>query len=467
MRDCLRKQKYRKKKAEIDQKAKNAKKKAKPNPKVKTKIVKPRRRKTKLDPTCSVRKQAQKAKISLPEDSEEWANTMNHLIRNATPRRRSMVNLNRDLKESTEVSKNPTELKDMFGVNKVGRPRNSIQRIRHQLAYSDVSNNLWATKSLGQYKRRNRIEMKRLNKVEAFRKKWQHKMESFLEDHSRIMPNKDIILVEGVPVAKRHLLMPRRELYKLFKEKNPTYNRKLSTFKRQIPKHYRTLSLKCRRVCVCIKDYNIEKKVEAMNQVAARYDLPENKTNIRTLSYSTVCQYEDRPRRQCVDRKCESCGSSGVEQLYLPLLQKSDKNDTVKYHQWEQVADKYTDKNDKVQHTKSWVQVQKKVAVNDLIDTISNDIELFTGHLYRTYYQHIVETNLTSDLPMDHCLVVMDFSENISLAPQDEIESAHWAIKQVTLHPIFVVRHAPESTEEEPKISGVANRHIRSSAAIS
>ena len=392
--------------------------------------------------------------MSLPEDSEEWANTMNHLLRNARPRRKSMVNLNRDSRESTEVSKNPTELKYMFGVNKVGRPRNSIKRTRLQLAYADVSNNLWATKSLGQYKRRNRTEVQRLNKVEVFRKKWQHKMESFLEDHSRIMPNKkDTILVEGVPVAKRHLLMPRRELYKRFKEKNPTYNRKFSTFTRQIPKHYRTLNLKCRRVCVCIKDYNLEKKVEAINQVAARYDLPEIKTNIRTLSDITVCQYEDRPRRQCVDRKCESCGSSRGKQFYLPLLEKADEKDTVKYHQWEQVAEKYTDKNDKVRHTKRWVQVQKKVTVNDLIDTISNDIELFTGHLYRTYYQHMVETKLRrSDLPMNHCLVVMDFSENISLEPQDEIESAHWAVKQVTLHPIFVVRHAPESTEEEPKI---------------
>ena len=102
------------------------------------------------------------------------------------------------------------------------------------------------------------------------------------------------------------------------------------------------------------------------------------------------------------------------------------------YHQWEQVAEKYTDKNDKVQHTTRWVQVQKKIAVNDLIDTISNAIKLFTRRLYRTYYQHMVETYLISDLPMDHCLVVMDTSENIFIEPLDEKESGHWAIKQVT-----------------------------------
>ena len=46
----------------------------------------------------------------------------------------------------------------------------------------------------------------------------------------------------------------------------------------------------------------------------------------------------------------------------------------------------------------------------------------------------------------------MDFSENISLVPQDEIEGAHYTTKQVTLHRIFIVRHAADSTEDKPNI---------------
>ena len=44
-------------------------------------------------------------------------------------------------------------------------------------------------------------------------------------------------------------------------------------------------------------------------------------------------------------------------------------------------------------------------------------------------------------MTQDQCLAVMDFSENISLTPQDEIESAHWNMTQVTLHSIHVVKH--------------------------
>lgn len=46
----------------------------------------------------------------------------------------------------------------------------------------------------------------------------------------------------------------------------------------------------------------------------------------------------------------------------------------------------------------------------------------------------------------------MDFLENIMLQAQDEIESAHWTQKQVTLPSTSIVRYALESTAEKPVI---------------
>ena len=64
-----------------------------------------------------------------------------------------------------------------------------------------------------------------------------------------------------------------------------------------------------------------------------------------------------------------------------------------------------------------------------------------------------MERDLMSNLPIEHCAVVMDFAENIiSLVPKDEIESCHWTTKQVTLHPIHIVRLAPDSTSDKPVI---------------
>lgn len=75
-----------------------------------------------------------------------------------------------------------------------------------------------------------------------------------------------------------------------------------------------------------------------------------------------------------------------------------------------------------------------------------------SGHMFRANFQQHVQMNLRDNLPIDQCVVVVDFSENISLVPQDEIESAHWTTIQVTLYPIHITRHAKESTVEEPKL---------------
>ena len=55
-------------------------------------------------------------------------------------------------------------------------------------------------------------------------------------------------------------------------------------------------------------------------------------------------------------------------------------------------------------------------------------------------------------MEINHCLVVMDYSENMTVQSQDEIESAHWTRKQVTLFPIHIVLHAADNTKDKPLI---------------
>lgn len=38
-----------------------------------------------------IRKCAQRAKVNLPESSLDWVETMEHIIRNATPKRKSLL----------------------------------------------------------------------------------------------------------------------------------------------------------------------------------------------------------------------------------------------------------------------------------------------------------------------------------------------------------------------------------------
>ena len=125
----------------------------------------------------------------------------------------------------------------------------------------------------------------------------------------------------------------------------------------------------------------------------------------------------------------------------------------MKYYQWQQTTNRYYDKEGKQKTVKRWIQNEKSSTVLDLVLSITDDMKAFSDHLFRSDYQHKMEKNLISDLPIDQCVVVMDFSENLSLEAQDGLESAHWTTKQVILHPMYIVRHDKTSTEDAPVLT--------------
>jgi len=388
------------------------------------------------------RKQVQRCKKTLPIDSEEWAETINHLVRNATPRRRSRLNL------EDAIIRETADLTNTSGTDK-GRPSKSRRTVKRHLANTPAAERIWSRKSLQQFHRRSKAQTTP-SKTKVFQKSWKNKLDDFLESNSRPMPNKkDTILIDGKPVAKRHLLGSKLDLYKRFKKQNPSFDRRFVSFLKLIPKNYRHLNLTARRVCVCLKDYNIERKIESINNAARAHKMHNLVRNPRQLSNITLC---DKPARSCVDRKCEKCGTGRVREFYAQLLDEN-KDQTVKYIQWVQVEVKYLAKDGTKKKTKRWIQKHFYATITELVQFITDDMKTFTSHIFRSDYQHCCERELMSEsLPMSHCTVVMDYSENISLQPQDELEVCHWTLAQVTLHPMFLVRHAPDSTEDSPKL---------------
>ena len=167
------------------------------------------------------------------------------------------------------------------------------------------------------------------------------------------------------------------------------------------------------------------------------------------MSSETICTYDKTPSRLCVDRKCSDCGVANITRIYQPLssvsTSKVDPNH-ITYIQWQQSEVLYKGKN-----IKKWKQVQTECELPELLQSMETSMEEHTSHMFRADYQHTQESKLMSEsLPLHHCAVVMDFSQNISLEAQDEIESAHWTQTHVTLHPVFIVRHDQNSTEQEP-----------------
>ena len=156
---------------------------------------------------------------------------------------------------------------------------------------------------------------------------------------------------------------------------------------------------------------------------------------------------------KCVDRSCDNCSTDFIQAHYQPLEDKCSENDKFKevvYHQWELVK-KYKIEEGKEKNVKRWIQKVKKETVNDLVLGIAADMDKHTSHVFGADYQHEMEKQLMNDLPIDQCVAVMDFfSENVALEAQDEVEAAHWTAKQITLHLVYLVRHAEGSAEQNP-----------------
>lgn len=135
----------------------------------------------------------------------------------------------------------------------------------------------------------------------------------------------------------------------------------------------------CRRVCVCIKDYNVDEKVEALNRTAKAHDMSTLVTTARKLSDLSVCTYNQIPDRKCVDRKCQNCGTRLIRETYCPLIEKAGK-EFIKYKQWQNVKESYTNRKGEIKETNWWLQAEKKAKVEDVVTSIETDMSQQTGH---------------------------------------------------------------------------------------
>ena len=328
-------------------------------------------------------------RLRLPDSPVAWAKTLSHVVRNAaTPKKALLVG---------EQDNTNTGIANIMNMNSCGRPRRTMSHIKKKLFDSGLAPSLGIqNKIITQYTRRQKNQSKQDTKKRMLMREQKEMVQTFLEQHSRTMPNKkDTLIMEGTPVAKRHLLATKFQTYKLFKASKPDYNISFSTFYRLIPRNIKVLDQTCRRVCVCIKDYNIEQRVDAMNKAASDNQMPNLRSTVHDLSKETICQCESNgtPARACVDRECSSCGIQAINRKYEPLIEAAG-NYEAKYHQWEQHNENYTDKHGKTRKTKKWKQVNKTSTLKHLANDIASMMGQHTSHIFRVNYQHNVEKHI-------------------------------------------------------------------------
>ena len=385
----------------------------------------------------NVRKMASRAKQHLPSCSTRWGAAVGHLIKQATPRRRSIA-----LKDlQADCSSTVSAL-----ARKVGRPTRK-EAVAKQLIFTTSTN-----KHTWQYLNRNKKD--KVGKLKKKREHWARVVKNYLErdDVSRQMPGKRDVIKDdqGILVAKRHLLMTKRQAYKKFKVENTGYPYQFTTFRKTIPRHIKQLSLKHRRVCICTRCYNTENKLKALSKKAIQAGELDLQMTLNGAYVEFICPYvEEFPNRDCIIGSCKHCGPAKLKERYSPLTNKLGV-DEVSWLEWKLIKNEYTDTKGNFNKKKCWRQETVKDELKNVVEKLCDEMKDIAGHLYRANFQHAQEQYLIKNLPLDEALIHCDFSQNYALTPQDEIESAHFQQKQVTLHTCLLIRHAVTSTNDNP-----------------
>lgn len=151
------------------------------------------------------------------------------------------------------------------------------------------------------------------------------KVKQFYLEHSQADPCK--------VSTRRQLLLPTRELHKLFEENDPDTKISLRTFNRLRPKNVASVRKAKFRQCLCEVCMNPKMKVERLNRL-----LKEKCGCVRDLLNESMCAFCTFPKLECVERKCWDCGVNGVKDRLLEEFG-SNLKEEISWMKWEQVKE--------------------------------------------------------------------------------------------------------------------------------
>ena len=239
------------------------------------------------------------------------------------------------------------------------------------------------------------------------------------DDVSRQAPGiKDCIVIRDTgdkrKEQKRHMLMTVFEAYKCYCAQYPEDRNKVgkSKFAEFRPKHVLLQAQTPQNVCVCIYHENIRLLLLSLHEKA-----PELPLTTSELIGLCSCSAESS---DCMMGDCAECNdlSRFDDNICSKLDQKL--TEELKWYAWQTASG-------------NQAKIIREGIVEEAFDELKRQLPAFMKHEFIKKAQSRWFQQLRSDVDGKKCLLQMDFSENYSVTYQDEIQSAHWHQKQVTV----------------------------------
>ena len=164
---------------------------------------------------------------------------------------------------------------------------------------------------------------------------------------SREKPSKKEVLNESGELVQRHVMnMTLSEAFVHYKIENQETKVGFSSFKKEKPKQVKIVNEIYHRSCLCQICCNLALKIGSLKKHAEESKNTEllsklkdiNKTKVSNM---TICDFEDDPNANCLNRSCTDCAPVKFTEYIQENVQE---NSNIVWYKWEyiQVSDEKT-----------------------------------------------------------------------------------------------------------------------------
>ena len=213
-------------------------------------------------------------------------------------------------------------------------------------------------------------------------------------------------------VQNRFMTMNIMEAHQIFKKENPEIQIGKSKFFEFRPKGIKPMADIPHNVCICQIHGNMDSLLSGIAKAC-----PLSPRSGRDLLEALVCKRQDAA---CMLGTCEKCSDAKFRVESSMDEDDNGEERCIKWKRWEEVTGRPT-------------QVEISMSLSDAVDRVNALLSNYKTHCYIKDEQSNFFKSFKNQIRPSEAVLQIDFAENYACISQDEVQSAHWNHKQVTL----------------------------------
>lgn len=222
---------------------------------------------------------------------------------------------------------------------------------------------------------------------------------------------KETLIVDGKVVAKRYMLLTVSESYECYKKERGIDYLSKSAFYELRPKYVQLSGKMPHNMCVCKYHANFAFILESSAMIINSFS-----SNFETFLKSACCNIENE---KCMTSNCRNCVRDVKNEL-VPVAYYSLMDKIIKWKHWRNVENRI-------------VLTQTEGSLSDLLYELDAQLPFFKRHFFvKRSQQNYFETR-KKYIKAGDLVLQIDFAENYRIIFQNEIQSAHFSYRQVTI----------------------------------